>query len=202
MKPILYTWGTPNGQKPIILLEELGIPYDLVRIDIGKGEQKRPEYLAINPNGRIPAMVDEEGLTVWESGAILFRLASQHGRFLPVDPQARLDALAWLFWQVGGPGPTLGQAFHFRNREEKLPYAIERFTAEGIRLYTVLEARLAEVPYLAGEYSIADMACWTWMRNGPKMGIDMAAFPHTQRWIDAIALRPAVQRALAVTFGG
>jgi GST-like protein len=202
MKPTLYAWGTPNGHKPLILLEELGLDYNLVKVDISKGEQKRPEYLAVNPNGRIPALVDEEGLRVWESGAILLHLAEKYGKFLPTVPQARLDALAWLFWQVGGPGPMLGQAYHFRMRDEKIPYAIERYTEESIRLYNVLETRLAEVPYLAGDYSIADIATWPWMRNGAMMGIDMTKFPNTQHWIDAIAARPAVQRALAITFGG
>lgn len=201
MKPTLYTWGTPNGQKPLILLEELGIPYDLVRIDISTGAQKAPEYVALNPNGRIPALVDEKGLRVWESGAVLLHLAETHGRFLPTDAQARLDTLSWLFWQVGGPGPMLGQTFHFRMRDEKIPYAIERFTDESLRLYTVLESRLASVPYLAGEYSIADIANFTWMRNGPRMGIDMTRFPHTQRWIQAIEERPAVKRALEIKFG-
>ncbi|MDP2311876.1 MAG: glutathione S-transferase N-terminal domain-containing protein [Pseudomonadota bacterium] len=200
MKPILYAWGTPNGLKPVLLLEELGIPYELVKVDIRAGEQKRPEYLAVNPNGKIPALVDGER-HVWESGAILLYLAEKHGRFLPTEPQARLDAIAWLFWQMSGVGPMFGQAFHFRMRDEQIPYATARYADECKRLLGVMEARLAEVPYLAGaEYSIADISTFTWVRNAPRLGLDLADFPNTRRWLADIEARPAVGRMLAVTF--
>lgn len=199
MKPVLYAWGTPNGQKPLLLLEELGIPYDLVKVNIGTGAQRDPEYLKLNPNGRIPSLRDGE-TGVWESGAILLYLAERHGRFLPTEPQARLDAISWLFWQMGGLGPMAGQAFHFRLREEKIPYAIERYTDEVRRLLGVMETRLAEVPYLAGEYSIADIASFPWVRGAPRIGLDLEAYPSVRRWLAAIEERPAVQRMLAVSF--
>jgi GST-like protein len=196
----LYTWTTPNGVKPIILLEELGVPHRLIPIDIGKGAQKEESYLRINPNGKIPAMVDPEGgpITVFESGALLIYLAEKHGKFLATSGQPRAAALEWLFFQVGGVGPMMGQLGHFRGAKREDTYALERYTSEVLRLAQVLEGRLAGQEYLAGDYSIADIATFPWVRALPLyFGIDLAAYPHIARWVDAIAARPAVVRALA-----
>lgn len=199
--PTLYAWGTPNGHKPLVLLEELGVPYDLMKIDIGAGAQKEPAYLALNPNGRIPAFVDDDGVRVFESGAILLHLAEKHGAFLPKDAQGRAAALSWLFWQMGGVGPMFGQAGHFRLLKEPIPYAINRYTDEVKRLYAVLDARLAEAPYLAGDdYSIADIATFLWVRSPAYFGLDFSGLPNVARWVNANAARPAVKRALAVPF--
>lgn len=193
----VYTWTTPNGIKPLILLEELGIPYETRWIDIGKGRQHEPGFLAVNPNAKIPALVDGE-LRIFESGAILIHLAEKHGRFLAASGQARLDALSWLFFQVGGVGPMFGQLGHFLRASEQLPYAIDRYKKESERLYGVLNERLTGRDYLAGEYSIADIATVGWAGAHGFLGISIAAYPHVQAWLERLEARPAVQRARAL----
>jgi GST-like protein len=198
----LYTWKTPNGYKLPILLEELGLEYTLVPVNIGKGEQRTPEFLKINPNGKIPALVDNDAeggsLSIFESGAILEYIAEKNGKFFPKDVHGKYTVLEWLMFQVGGVGPMLGQLGHFvRFAPEKVPYAITRYTDEVKRLLGVLDARLGEADYLAGEYSIADIATWPWVRMIKGMdGFSMADYPNLSRWIDAIAARPAVMKAL------
>jgi len=201
----VWTWPTPNGHKVHIALEELGLPYTVVPVAIGAGEQFRPEFLAITPNHRIPAIVDPDGpggkpLKLFESGAILIYLAEKAGRLIPTDPAERYICLQWLMFQMGGVGPMFGQYGHFHNyAPETLPYAKERYAKEVHRLHQVLDKRLSEAPYLAGEtYSIADIATFPWLRFPERRGIDMAAFPNVKRWHDAIAERPAVQRGLQV----
>ncbi len=200
-----WTWPTPNGHKLHIMLEEVGLPYTVIPIDIRAGDQFRPEFLAITPNHRIPAIVDPDGpggkrFTLFESGAILIYLAEKTGQLLPADPVQRYTCLQWLMFQMGGVGPMFGQYNHFAvYAPEKLPYAIERYTNEVRRLHRVLEKRLSESAYLAGaEYSIADIATFPWIRNPDRRGIDLAEFPAVKRWHDAIAARPAVQRGVAV----
>jgi GST-like protein len=190
----LHTWTTPNGIKPLIMLEELGEPYDLHWVDISKGAQHQPAFLAINPNGKIPALVDD-GLPIFESGAILVHLAEKYGRFLPQSGPQRAAALQWLFFQVGGIGPMFGQLGHFVRAKEKIPYAIERYQTETTRLYGVLEKRLAEADYLAGEYGIADIASFGWVALHQNFQIERATIPNVIRWLDRVAERPAVQRA-------
>ena len=196
----LYTWTTPNGRKVSIMLEELGLPYAVKPIDIGKDEQFAPDFLAIAPNNKIPAIVDHDsGISLMESGAILFYLAEKTGRFLPAAGAERYRVMEWLMWQMGGPGPMLGQVHHFlRFNEGKAPYAEERFFEEGQRLYGVMDKRLAEVPYLAGDYSIADMATWPWISRFEWQRIDLAAYPNVERWYLDIAARPAVQKGYHV----
>lgn len=198
----LHTWNTPNGQKPAIMLEELGLSYDVVMVDIGKGEQHEAGFRAISPNGKIPALVDGDQ-TMFESGAILMHLAEKYGQFLPTSGQARTDALVWTFWQVGGLGPMIGQWGHFSRLEEKHPYAIERYLAESIRLLEVMEERLAGNAYLAGEdYTIADMMSFPWVKGGYKF-LSTASpdrlppLEATRAWVETIDARPAVQTALA-----
>jgi GST-like protein len=199
----LYTWGTPNGYKISIALEELALPYKVVPVNIGKGEQFAPEFLKISPNNRIPAIVDHEGpggkpISLFESGAILLYLAEKTGKLIPAEAAGRYLTIQWLMFQMGGVGPMLGQAGHFRNyAPEQVPYAIDRYTNEGKRLYGVLDRRLAEAEYLAGEYSIADIATFPWLRLPQSHGIDITQFPHVARWREAIARRPAVERGLA-----
>ena len=198
----LFTAPTPNGHKISIALEELGLPYTVNTVNILRGEQFQPEFLRISPNNRIPAIIDEAGpggpIHLFESGAILLYLAERypppdHPALLPADPQGRYQALQWLMWQMGGFGPMLGQAHHFRKyAPETLPYAIDRYTKEAGRLYGVLDRRLAEAEYLAGTYSIADIACWPWARAISWQGQDMDAFPNVKRWYLAIKARPAV----------
>jgi GST-like protein len=199
----LYTWGTPNGLKPIVLLEELGVPYELKRINIAAGEQRAPDYLAINPNGKIPAMVDgDAGVTLFESGAILHYLAEKHGRFLPTAADAKARTMAWLFFQVGAVGPMFGQAGHFASKGDDQAYAKQRYTDEVKRIYGVLDQRLGEAKFLAGdEYTIADIATFTWVRKPDYFGLTLDTFPHVARWVGVLGERPAVQRALAVKFG-
>jgi len=204
----VWSWPTPNGHKVHITLEELELPYRVVPVNIGKGEQFRPEFLAINPNHRIPAIVDPEGpdgrtVSLFESGAILIYLAEKAGRLLPADPVDRYTALQWLMFQMGGVGPMFGQYNHFAAyAPEKIPYAIDRYGNEVKRLHNVLEKRLAESAYLAGdEYSIADIATFPWVRNPDRRGIDLGDYPAVRRWHDAIAARPAVQRGVAVLSG-
>ena len=201
----LYTWPTPNGHKVHIMLEECGLPYAVHAVDIGAGDQFAPEFLAISPNNKIPAIVDHEGpdgapISLFESGAILVYLAGKTGRFLPDDVRGRYDTLQWLMFQMGGFGPMLGQAHHFRiYAPEKVPYAIDRYTNEARRLYGVLERRLAAHPWLAADtYTIADMAVFPWCRSHANQGVDLDDFPAVRRWFQTIDARPAVKRALAV----
>ena len=199
----LWTWPTPNGQKVHIALEELGLPYRAVPVDIGAGEQFRPEFLRITPNHRIPAIVDPEGpggapLALFESGAILIYLGEKTGRLIPEAPAARYACLQWLMFQMGGIGPMFGQWNHFAQyAPEEIPYALERYGREVRRLYGVLEKRLAEAEYLAGDaFTIADIATFPWVRTPERRNIDFAEFPNMARWHDAIAARPAVKRGL------
>jgi GST-like protein len=201
----VWTWPTPNGHKVHIALEEMGIPYTVVPVAIGKGEQFKPEFLAITPNHRIPAIVDPDGpggkrLALFESGAILIYLAEKAGMLIPADPAARYACLQWLMFQMGGVGPMFGQYGHFHNyAPEKLPYAMDRYANEVKRLHRVLDKRLAEAAYLAGDdYSIADIATFPWLRFPERRGVDFAEFPNVKRWFDAIAARPAVQRGVEV----
>ena len=202
----LYWWATPNGHKITVFLEETGLAYRLHPVNIGRGEQFRPEFLAIAPNNRIPAIVDHapaDGgapLSLFESGAILLYLADKSGRLISPELRGRAETLQWLFWQVGGLGPMAGQNHHFRNyAPEKLPYAIERYVKETGRLYGVLNQRLADREYLAGsDYSIADVASYPWIVPHEGQGQNLADFPHLKRWFEAIAQRPAVQRAYAL----
>ncbi len=204
-KPIeLYYWPTPNGWKVTIMLEELGVPYEVKYINIGKGEQFEPSFLKIAPNNRMPAIIDPEGpggepLSIFESGAILQYLGRKFGKFYPAEERARVDVEQWLFWQVGGLGPMAGQAHHFRNyAPEKLPYAVKRYTDEVNRLYGVMNKRLEDREFLAGDYSIADMASVGWTRSYKNQGQEIEDFPHLKRWFDALHARPAVERAIAV----
>jgi GST-like protein len=203
----LYYWTTPNGHKITIFLEETGLPYNLKPINISKGEQFTHEFLAISPNNRIPAIVDHDPpdggppLPMFESGAILLYLAGKTNRFYPADLRGRCETAQWLFWQMAGLGPMAGQAHHFRlYAPEKIPYAINRYTKECGRLYRVLDHRLAAREYLAGEYTIADMACYPWIRP-ERQGQDMNEFPHLDRWHKAIKARPAVERAYELAKG-
>jgi GST-like protein len=209
-KPIeVFYWPTPNGWKITIMLEECGLPYVVRPIHIGKGEQLAPEFLAISPNNKIPAIIDPDGpdgapISIFESGAILRYLGEKTGRFYPRDLRARVVVDEWLFWQVSGLGPMAGQAHHFRiYAPEKIPYAIDRFTAEVERLYSVMDRRLSAQPYLAGDdYTIADIACFGWVKLWDRQGIDLAGFPAVGRWLASIKARPAVQRGLAVGSDG
>lgn len=194
----LYTAATPNGHKISIALEELGLPYEVHALSFDRQEQKSPEFLRINPNGRIPAIVDD-GLAVFESGAILLYLAEKTGQLLPSDPKGRSLAIQWLMFQMGGVGPMQGQAnVFFRYFPEKLRGAIDRYQHETRRLYEVLDRRLGEAEYLAGDYGIADIATYPWVRIHDWAGVAIDGLEHLQRWMDAIAVRPAVQRGLQV----
>jgi len=201
----LYYWTTPNGHKITIFLEEAGLAYALHPVNIGRGDQFRPEFLAIAPNNRIPAIVDQapsDGgapISVFESGAILLYLAEKTGKFLSSDLRERVATLEWLFWQVGGLGPMAGQNHHFRrDAPERLDYAVERYTKETNRLYGVLSKRLADRPFVAGEYSIADMAIYPWIVPHERQGQRLEDFPALKAWFERIAGRPAVQRAYAL----
>lgn len=200
----LYYWTTPNGHKITIFLEEADVPYTIYPINIGKGEQFRPEFLKIAPNNRIPAIVDQtpadggEPISLFESGAILQYLAEKTGQFLPTELRGKNEALQWLYWQMGGLGPMLGQNHHFSGyAPEKIPYAINRYVKETARLYGVLNQRLTDREYVAGDYSIADMAMYPWIVPYEKQGQDLNNFPQLKRWFESIAARPAVQRAYA-----
>lgn len=204
-KPIdLYYWPTPNGWKISIMLEETGLPYEVIPVDIGAGDQFEPEFLAISPNNKMPAITDPEGpdgapISLFESGAILIYLAEKSGRFLPVEARRRYEVLQWLMFQMGHIGPMLGQAHHFRHyAPEKIEYAIKRYTNEAARLYRVLDKRLGEAACVAGDYSIADMAIFPWLRSHERQGQDLDDYPNVRRWFDAIVERPAVQRGLDV----
>jgi GST-like protein len=196
----LYFYPSPNGLKISIMLEECGLPYRIVEVNILRGEQFKPEFLRIAPNNRIPAIVDHDAaggpLAIFESGAILQYLAGKSGQFLPEEPHQRFDVLQWLFWQVGGLGPMAGQAHHFRAfAAERIPYGIQRYTDECNRLYGVLDRRLADREFVAGEYSIADMACWPWIVFHERQGQALETVPNLRRWFDAVRARPAVRRA-------
>jgi glutathione S-transferase len=197
----LLTAPTPNGHKASVALEELGLPYTVRSIDLGNHEQKEPWFLALNPNGRIPVIIDHDASdhVVFESGAILWYLAEKTGELLPKDPQGRSVAMQWLMFQMGGLGPMMGQAnvFH-RYAPEKIPYAIDRYQRESRRLLEVLDRRLGEAEYLAGTYSIADIANWCWARTYEWSGVSVDGLPALRRWLDDIAARPAVQRGVAV----
>ncbi|HZS63221.1 MAG TPA: glutathione S-transferase N-terminal domain-containing protein [Xanthobacteraceae bacterium] len=204
-KPIdLYYWPTPNGQKITVMLEECGLPYVIHPINISKGDQFKPAFLAISPNNRMPAIVDHAGpdgrpISIFESGAILQYLGRKTGKFYPRDERARVEVDQWLFWQVGGLGPMAGQANHFlRYAPEKIPYAIRRYVDECNRLYGVMNRRLADREFLAGAYSIADIACIGWASRWERQQQDIAEFPHLKRWLDTVLSRPAVDRGMHV----
>ena len=203
-KPIdLYYWPTPNGFKISIMLEECGLPYTMIPVNIARGDQFKPEFLAISPNNRMPAIVDHDGpggrpISVFESGAILQYLGRKTGRFYPKDERGRVEVDQWLFWQMANLGPKAGEANHFRNyaAAEKQQYAIERFTNEMNRLYGVMNSRLADRDFLAGRYSIADMACIGWVRIHKSQGQDLNDFPNLKRWYETLRARPAVDRGI------
>ena len=200
----VFTWSTPNGHKIHIMLEECGLPYTVHAVDIGSGDQFKPEFLAISPNNKIPAITDHEGpdgrpISMFESGAILLYLAGKTARFLPADVRGKYNVLQWLMFQMGSVGPMFGQAHHFRNYSvEKLDYPIKRYTREANRLYGVMDRQLGKSAYIAGDYSIADIAIFPWTRSYANQGVDLAEYPNVKRWFDAISARPAVQRGVQV----
>jgi len=200
----LFYWPTPNGWKITIMLEECGLPYAVHPVNIGKGDQFKPEFLGISPNNKMPAIVDPDGpggqpISVFESGAILQYLGRKTGKFYPSDERRRVEVDEWLFWQMGGFGPMLGQTHHFRQyAPEKVPYAIDRYTNETHRLYGVLNERLKDREFICGDYSIADMAVVGWAKLWERQGQDIAEFPHVKRWLDVMLARPAVARGLEV----
>jgi GST-like protein len=201
----LYSWATPNGHKVHIMLEECGLPYRVHPINIGAGDQFKPEFLKISPNNKIPAIVDSEGpdgkpISLFESGAILLYLASKTGKFLPKGDRAKFEMMQWLMFQMGGVGPMLGQAHHFRiYAPEKIDYAVTRYTNEAKRLYGVMDKQLASHKFIAGNsYTIANIAIFPWLRSWKNQGIDWADYPHLKQWFDKIAARPAVQRGVQV----
>jgi len=201
----VYSWATPNGHKVHIMLEECGLPYRVIPVDIGAGDQFGHDFLAISPNNKIPAIVDPDGpegkpISLFESGAILMYLAGKTGKFLPEGVCARYEMLQWLMFQMGGVGPMLGQAHHFRiYAPEKIQYAIDRYTNEARRLYGVMDKRLAKSKYIAGpEYGIADIAVFPWLRSWKNQGIEWVDYPHLKGWFDEIAARPAVKRGVEV----
>lgn len=200
----LYYWPTPNGWKITIMLEETGVPYTIKPVNIGRGEQFNPEFLAISPNNRMPAIVDHDPpgggapISVFESGAILLYLGEKTGQFLPKDIRGRFETIQWVMWQMGGLGPMAGQANHFRwYTQEKIPYAVDRYTNEVNRLYGVMNIRLKDRPFLAGDYSIADMAAWPWVVPYERQGQNLDEFPNLNRWFETLKARPAVQRGFA-----
>ena len=201
----VYSWPTPNGHKVHVMLEECGMKYRAIPVDIGAGDQFNADFLAISPNNKIPAIVDPDGpdgqpISLFESGAILVYLAAKAGRFMPADTRGRYETLEWLMFQMGGVGPMLGQAHHFRiYAPEKIEYAVDRYTNEAKRLYGVMDKRLAKSKYIAGaEYSIADIAIFPWLRSWKNQGIDWNDYPHLNGWFDEIAARPAVMRGVEV----
>ena len=199
----LYTWGTPNGKKVSIMLEEIAMPYEVHPINLGQGDQFKPEYLAINPNNKIPSIIDTDGpggkpLTLFESGAILMYLAEKSGKLWPADMRQRYAVMQWLMFQMGGVGPMFGQANYFFRLEEKVPYAIERYHKEALRLYGVLEQALAQNEHLAGEYSIADIATYPWVWRHDIHQVKLEDFPNVKRWYDKISERPAVKRGMEI----
>ncbi len=205
IKPLnLYYWATPNGFKVSIMLEECGTPYNMVPVNISKGEQFNPDFLKIAPNNRMPAIVDHDGpggkpISIFESGAILQYLGRKTGKFYPADERARVEVDQWLFWQMGGVGPMAGQVHHFRNYAvETLTYAINRYINEVNRLYGVMNRRLADRPFVAGKYSIADMALVGWVNGWKNQGQDIEEFPHLKHWLETVKARPAVKRGMAL----
>ncbi|WP_422040397.1 glutathione S-transferase family protein [Roseibium sp.] len=196
----LYTWTTPNGRKVSILLEELGVDYEVHPINIGQGDQKSPEFLKISPNNKIPAIVDRDnGLTLMESGAIMWYLAEKYGKFLPNDPLDKIKVMEWLMWQMGGLGPMAGQAHHFLHfNRGKAEYAEERYEAEVQRLYGVLDNQLAGQDYIVGDYSIADMACWPWVSRYEWQQVDLTKYPNVRAWYQRLLARDAVQKGYHV----
>ncbi len=201
----VYSWATPNGHKVHIMLEECGLPYKAIGVDIGAGDQFDPDFLAISPNNKIPAIIDPDGpdgkpMSLFESGAILLYLAGKTGRFLPADTRGKYTVLQWLMFQMGSVGPMLGQTHHFRvYAPEKIAYAIDRYSNETKRLYRVMNDRVAKTRYIAGnEYSIADIAIFPWLRSWKNQGIDWNDHPHLKGWFDEIAARPAVRRGVEV----
>ncbi len=201
----VYSWATPNGHKIHIMLEECGLPYRVHPVDIGAGQQFAPEFLSINPNNKIPAIVDSDGpdgqpMSLFESGAILLYLAGKTGRFMPTTIRGKYEVLQWLMFQMGGVGPLLGQTHHFRlYAPEKIEYAIDRYTNEAKRLYGVMDKQLAKHPYMAGkDYSIADIAIFPWLRSWKNQGISWSDYPHLKGWFDEISARPAVKRGVEV----
>ena len=201
----VYSWATPNGHKVHIMLEECALPYKVVAVDIGSGDQFKSDFLAISPNNKVPAIVDSDGpagkpMSLFESGAILLYLAGKTGRFLPTDTRGRYAVLQWLMFQMAGVGPMLGQAHHFRvYAPERITYAVDRYSNEAKRLYRVMNDQLARSRYIAGsEYTIADIAIFPWLRSWKNQGIDWADYPHLKGWFDEIAARPAVVRGVEV----
>jgi GSH-dependent disulfide-bond oxidoreductase len=201
----LHYWPTPNGWKITIMLEETGLPYRVVPVNLGQGDQFKPEFMAISPNNRMPAIVDDDppgggpAISIFESGAILIYLAEKTGQFLPKDLRGRMEVIQWLMWQMGGLGPMSGQAGHFRTyTAEPIPYAINRYTNEVNRLYGVMDRRLADREFLAGAYSIADMAAYPWALGWERLEQRLDDFPHMKRWLEAMTARPAVERGRAV----
>ena len=204
----VYFWPTPNGQKVTIALEELRLPYNVIPINIGKGDQFKPEFLKISPNNKMPAIVDSDGpgsktISIFESGAILIYLAEKTGWLMPTDTRGRYKVLEWLMFQMGSVGPMLGQAHHFRRyAPEQIQYAIDRYTNEAKRIYGVIDKRVGEVPYLAGEYSIADIATYPWLKLHKLQGQKLEDFPNLKRWYEAMEARPAVRKGMAVMANG
>jgi len=200
----LYTWSTPNGRKVSIMLEECGLPYRVHKVDIGKGDQFTPEYVAINPNSKIPSIVDPEGpdgepLALMESGAILVYLAGKTGKFLPSSSRGKYDALQWLMFQMGGVGPSFGQAHHFmRAKKDEIPYGSERYGREAKRLYAVMDSHLAKSEHFSLEYSIADIAIYPWVARHEWHRVDLSDYPNVKRWYEGTGARPAVARGMAV----
>lgn len=203
---VLYFWATPNGFKISIMLEEIGAPYEIKKVDISKGEQFKPDFLAISPNNRMPAIVDPDGpdgrpISIFESGAILQYLARKYDAFYPTNERRKAEVDQWLFWQVGGLGPMGGQCFHFRQyAPERIQYGIDRYTKEVERLFGVMDRRLADRAYLAGDYSIADIAAFPWVRPWKNLGQNLSAHPQLSDWFDRVSARPGVARGLAVEF--
>ena len=196
----LYTFTTPNGRKASIMLEEVELPYNVHKIDITKGEQFTPEFVAINPNSKIPAIVDQDtGITVFESGAILIYLAEKVGKLLPTNDKERFQVLSWLMLQMGSVGPMFGQLNHFKKfAPEKIPYAIERYEKETLRLYSVLDKQLAEREFICGDYSIADIATYPWVTIHEWQGLTLDSHPNLKRWVETVQQRPAVERGMGV----
>lgn len=199
----LYTWGTPNGKKASIMLEEVGLSYEVHPVDLREGDQLKSEYLTINPNNKIPAIIDTDGpggkrFTLFESGAILMYLAEKSGKLWPADLRQRYTVIQWLMFQMGGIGPMFGQANYFYRQEEKVPFAIERFRKEALRLYGVLDKELGKREFLAGQYSIADIATYPWVWRHEMHQVKLEEFPHVKRWYEAIAARAAVKRGMEI----
>jgi GSH-dependent disulfide-bond oxidoreductase len=201
----LYSWATPNGHKIHIMLEECGLKYEVIPVNIGAGDQFKPEFLKISPNNKMPAIVDTDGpdgkpISIFESGAILIYLAAKTGKFMPQSDRDKYTVLQWLMFQMGGVGPMLGQNHHFRTyAPEKLPYAIDRYTNEAKRIYGVIDRQLAAHPFIAGKtYTIADMAIYPWLRNWKNQGIELPDYPHLKKWFEGLEKRPAVQRGCQV----